>query len=49
VRFQQDLSAQQVEDAVGRLEKAIRAQHPEFKRIFVEAESFAPEQRTSNT
>jgi cation diffusion facilitator family transporter len=47
VRFQQDLSAQQVEDAVGRLEKAIRAKHPEFKRIFVEAESFAPEQRAS--
>jgi len=45
VRFQQDLTAQQVEDAVGRLEKAIRAKHPEFKRIFVEAESFAPEQR----
>ncbi|WP_213019458.1 cation diffusion facilitator family transporter [Hymenobacter sp. BT559] len=45
VRFRQDLSAQQVEDAVGRLEKAIRAIHPEFKRIFVEAESFAPEQR----
>lgn len=47
VRFQQDLTAQQVEDAVGRLEKAIRAKHPEFKRIFVEAESFAPEQRTT--
>jgi divalent metal cation (Fe/Co/Zn/Cd) transporter len=45
VRFAQDLSAQQVEDAVGRLEKAIRSKHPEFKRIFVEAESFAPEQR----
>jgi cation diffusion facilitator family transporter len=45
VRFQQDLTAQQVEDAVGRLEKAIRAKHPEFKRIFVEAESFAPQQR----
>jgi divalent metal cation (Fe/Co/Zn/Cd) transporter len=47
VRFQQDLTAQQVEDAVGRLEKAIRAKHPEFKRIFVEAESFAPEQRVA--
>jgi cation diffusion facilitator family transporter len=47
VRFQQDLTAQQVEDAVGRLEKAIRAKHPEFKRIFVEAESFAPEQRAT--
>jgi len=47
VRFQQDLSAQQVEEAVGRLEKAIRAKHPEFKRIFVEAESFAPEQRAA--
>jgi cation diffusion facilitator family transporter len=47
VRFQQDLTAQQVEDAVGRLEKAIRAKHPEFKRIFVEAESFAPEQRAN--
>ena len=47
VRFRQDLTAQQVEAAVGRLEKAIRAQHPEFKRIFVEAESFAPEQRAS--
>jgi divalent metal cation (Fe/Co/Zn/Cd) transporter len=45
VRFGQELSAQQVEAAVGRLEKAIRARHPEFKRIFVEAESFAPEQR----
>jgi cation diffusion facilitator family transporter len=47
VRFAQDLTAQQVETAVGRLEKAIRAKHPEFKRIFVEAESFAPEQRTT--
>lgn len=47
VRFQQNLTAQQVEDAVGRLEKAIRAKHPEFKRIFVEAESFAPEQRAT--
>ncbi|MEJ7667045.1 MAG: hypothetical protein WKG07_49865 [Hymenobacter sp.] len=47
VRFQKDLTAQQVEDATGRLEKAIRARHPEFKRIFVEAESFAPEQRTA--
>ena len=47
VRFRQDLTAQQVEAAVGRLEKAIRAKHPEFKRIFVEAESFAPEQRAS--
>ncbi|MBO2033048.1 cation diffusion facilitator family transporter [Siccationidurans ginsengisoli] len=47
VRFQQNLSAQQVEEAVGRLEKAIRAKHPEFKRIFVEAESFAPEQRAA--
>lgn len=49
VRFQQDLSAQQVEEAVGRLEKAIRAKHPEFKRIFVEAESLAPEMRATAT
>ena len=27
------------------VQDAVRAQHPEFKRIFVEAESFAPEQR----
>ncbi|TGE15282.1 cation diffusion facilitator family transporter [Hymenobacter elongatus] len=48
VRFRQDLSAQQMEDAVLHLERAIRAKHPEFKRIFVEAESFAPEHRTAS-
>ncbi|GAA3920374.1 cation diffusion facilitator family transporter [Hymenobacter algoricola] len=48
VRFRKDLSAQQMEDAVLHLERAIRAKHPEFKRIFVEAESFAPEHRTAS-
>lgn len=43
MRFQQDLTAQQGEAAVGRLEKANRAKHPKLKRIFGEAESFAPE------
>ncbi|MCA8833194.1 cation diffusion facilitator family transporter [Hymenobacter pini] len=42
VQFRPQLSAQQLEDAVLRLEQAIRSKHPEFKRIFVEARSLTP-------
>jgi divalent metal cation (Fe/Co/Zn/Cd) transporter len=38
VRFRPDLSAEEVMMAVDRLERAIRQQHPEVKRIFIEAE-----------
>jgi cation diffusion facilitator family transporter len=39
IQFRKGLSAAEVEAAVDRLEKAIRAKHPEVKRIFIEAES----------
>jgi cation diffusion facilitator family transporter len=39
IQFRKGLSATEVEAAVDRLEKAIRARHPEVKRIFIEAES----------
>jgi divalent metal cation (Fe/Co/Zn/Cd) transporter len=39
IQFRKALSAAEVEAAVDRLEKAIRARHPEVKRIFIEAES----------
>ena len=39
LQFREGLSAVDVEAAVDRIEKAIRAMHPEIKNIFVEAES----------
>jgi cation diffusion facilitator family transporter len=39
IQFRKGMSAAEVEAAVDRLEKAIRAKHPEVKRIFIEAES----------
>ncbi|TGE27565.1 cation diffusion facilitator family transporter [Hymenobacter metallicola] len=45
VQFRRDLTAGQVEEAIDRLQDAIRAKHPEFKRIFIEAKSLSQKQR----
>jgi len=39
--FDDALSAGEVEAAVGRLERAIRAAHPQVGRLYVEAQSLA--------
>jgi divalent metal cation (Fe/Co/Zn/Cd) transporter len=39
VDFKDELSAADVEEAVRRLEAAIRAEHPDVKRMFIEAKS----------
>jgi cation diffusion facilitator family transporter len=39
VRFKKHLKAEEIAAAVNRLEKNIRAQHPEIKHIFIEAKS----------
>jgi cation diffusion facilitator family transporter len=39
VRFKKHLKAEEIAEAVNRLEKKIRAQHPEIKHIFIEAKS----------
>ena len=41
IQFHQGQSATEVEAAVDRLETAIRRQHPDVKRIFIEAGSLA--------
>ncbi|WP_426493543.1 cation diffusion facilitator family transporter [Hymenobacter sp. 102] len=45
VEFHDHLSANEVEQAVDRLQDAIRARHPEFKRIFVEAKGLTGKHR----
>jgi cation diffusion facilitator family transporter len=47
VQFRRDLSSRDVEQAIDRLQDAIRARHPEFKRIFVEAKSLAERHRAT--
>ncbi len=42
VQFKDELSADDIEVAVDRLEKAIRTAHPQIKHIFLEAEAFTP-------
>ncbi|MCB2406614.1 cation diffusion facilitator family transporter [Hymenobacter lucidus] len=39
VEFKRELTVAQVEQAVVRLQDAVRADHPEFKRIFIEAKT----------
>jgi divalent metal cation (Fe/Co/Zn/Cd) transporter len=39
IKFQPDLSVQELESAIDRLEQKIRKQEPVVKRIFLEAES----------
>ena len=41
IAFHDHLTAVQVEEAVQRLQTSIKAQHPEFNRIFIEASSLA--------
>ncbi|WP_166831329.1 cation diffusion facilitator family transporter [Thalassoroseus pseudoceratinae] len=41
VHFHDELSADDVETAIDRLEEAIRAQHPQIKHIFLEADSIS--------
>ena len=41
VEFINTLTAQEIEQAIDDLQDAVRAQHPEFKRIFVEAKSLS--------
>lgn len=43
VNFRRELSAAEVEVAVDRLERGIRQQHPDIKRIFIEAQSVSVE------
>jgi cation diffusion facilitator family transporter len=41
IEFKQHLSANEVADAINRLETAIRARHPEIRHIFIEAKALA--------
>jgi cation diffusion facilitator family transporter len=43
--FRDDVTAGEVEGAVTRIERAIKAAHPEVTRVFVEAQSFAADRR----
>ncbi|MGZ8363611.1 MAG: cation diffusion facilitator family transporter [Caulobacteraceae bacterium] len=43
--FKDSISAGDVEAAVTKLEKTIKAAHPEVKRVFIEAQSFAADRR----
>jgi divalent metal cation (Fe/Co/Zn/Cd) transporter len=45
IQFRQGLSAAEVEAAVKRLEITIRRQHPDIKRIFIEAGSLSARAR----
>lgn len=49
VEFQDHLSANEVEQAVRRLQDTIRIKYPDFKRIFIEAKSIAGKQRAPLT
>jgi divalent metal cation (Fe/Co/Zn/Cd) transporter len=41
VDFKDDLSGSEIENAVERLERAIRSEHPDVRRIFLEATALA--------
>lgn len=49
VEFEDQLSAQEVEVAIDRLQETIRAKYPEFQRIFIEAKSLTQKQRDQST
>jgi hypothetical protein len=48
VEFEGSLTAIEVEGAVKSVQKAIRAEHPEFKRIFVEAKAIGVKERVGS-
>ena len=45
IQFRRSLSAAEMEAAIDRVEAAVRGQHPDVKRIFIEAESLAARAR----
>ena len=45
IQFRPELSAHDVENAIDRLEKTIRAAHPQIKRIYIEAEALSARSR----
>jgi len=47
VDFQADLSANEVEETIDRMEQAIRAKHEHVKYIFIEAKSLSARKRTA--
>jgi len=49
IQFCPDLPSGEVEEAVDRIERAIRKDHPEIRTIFIEAESFAGRARSEAT
>ena len=42
VRFHRELSIEEIESGVDRLEREIRARHPDVRRIFIEPRGSAP-------
>ncbi|RMG36820.1 MAG: cation transporter, partial [Gammaproteobacteria bacterium] len=47
--FRDDLDAETIERTIARLDKAIKAQYPEVKKVFIEAESLCPRDQAVNT
>jgi cation diffusion facilitator family transporter len=48
VEFENHLTADEIESAVKTVQNAIRAKHPEFKRIFVEAKAIGEKERVGS-
>jgi len=48
VRFRPGLSTEQIMGAIDRLQRKIRAQHPEIKRIFIEPESLGRDEKPAS-
>jgi cation diffusion facilitator family transporter len=48
VEFENQLTSDEVERAVNSLQNAIRARHPEFRRIFVEAKAIGEKERVGS-
>jgi len=46
IQFDQELSAQEVEATIDRVEKSVRAKHPEIRHIYLEAESLTKKTRS---
>lgn len=49
INFKKDQTSHQIEDAVARIEKNIRHQHPVVKRIFIEATAISSNKKTDVT